>query len=70
MGTLDAISFAIYFKISEATEMPRQQGLIWPLGVGAVGCDTQHFFFSISETEMYPPTKKKNNNNALRGVFG
>ena len=40
--------------------MPWQQGLIWPVGVGEVGWDTQQFFFfSISETQM---SKKKKNN--------
>ena len=31
---LDAISFDIYFQISGATEVPLQQGLIWPVGMG------------------------------------
>lgn len=47
----------IYFKISEATEMPWLQGLIWL--VGEVEWDTQHFFPFLRKTQMSKKRRKK-----------
>ena len=41
--TPDAVSFDVYLKISKATEMPSQLGLIWLQG-GGRGQDNQHIF--------------------------
>ena len=47
--------------------MPWQQGLIWPVEVGEVGWDFQHFFFLFQKLKC---PQKKIFFNTLGGLFG